>query len=136
MVSVSVAIPLQWDQKNRQDRELAARLALLEKAHAEREEATRVHAADALSMLQEWRSNRARLAHYDQSLIPLAAQRTQASIAAYRGAGGPLAAVLESRRNDIDTRLERLRLEMETARLWAQLTYLIPQTGPAAASTR
>ena len=27
MVSLNVSVPLQWDQKNRQDRELAARLA-------------------------------------------------------------------------------------------------------------
>lgn len=27
---------------------------------------------------------------------------------------------------ELDARMERLRLEMETARLWAQLTYLIP----------
>jgi hypothetical protein len=38
----------------------------------------------------------------------------------------PLIAVLEARRGEIDTRMERLRLEMEAARLWAQLEYLIP----------
>ena len=30
MVSLNVSIPLQWDQKNRQDREVSARLALAE----------------------------------------------------------------------------------------------------------
>lgn len=37
-----------------------------------------------------------------------------------------LTAVLEARRAEIDTRVERLRLEMGAARLWAQLSYLVP----------
>ena len=126
MVSVNVSIPLQWDQKNRQDRELAAKLATVEQMRAQREEETRMHAADALAMLQEWRSDRERLTRYDASLLPLAAERTRAAIAGYRGGSGPLGAVLEARRGEIDTRMERLRLEMEAARLWAQLNYLVP----------
>jgi len=126
MVSLNVSIPLQWDQKNRQDRELAAKLASVEQKRAEREEATRAHVAEALAMLQEWRSDRERLARYDSSLLPLATERTRASIAAYRGNAGTLTAVLEARRAEIDTRVERLRLEMGAARLWAQLNYLVP----------
>ncbi|AKU11574.1 putative outer membrane cation efflux protein [Azoarcus sp. CIB] len=134
MVSFNVSIPLQWDQRNRQDRELAAKLAVVEQMHAQREEAAREHVAEALAMLAEWRSNRARLTRYDGALIPLAAERTRAALAAYRGGTSPLAAVLDARRNEIDTRLERLRLEMETARLWARLNYLIPADHDVAAS--
>lgn len=126
MVSVGVSVPLQWDQKNRQDRELAAKLAMVEQVRAEREEATRMHVADVTAMLQEWRGNRERLQSYDALLLPLAGERTQAAVAAYRGGNGPLSAVLEARRGEIDTRMERLRIEMETARLWAQLNYLVP----------
>jgi len=81
-----------------------------------------------------WHGNRQRLEAYDRELIPLSQQRTQAALAAYRG-NGPLAAVLEARRMEIDTRTERLRLEMETAGLWAQLEYLIPATHDAIAAT-
>jgi outer membrane protein TolC len=126
MVSVNVSVPLQWDQKNRQDRELAARLAMVEQTRAQREEETRMHVAEALAMLQAWRSNRERLQRYDASLSPLAAERTKAAIAAYRGGTGPLSSVLDARRAEIDTSMERLRLEMDTARLWAQLNYLVP----------
>lgn len=126
MVSLNLSIPLQWDQKSRQNRELAARLATVEQMRAEREEGTRMHVAETLAMLQEWRSNRERLGRYDASLLPLATERTRAAIAAYRGATGPLTAVLEARRGEIDMRMERLRLEMDTARLWAQINYLIP----------
>lgn len=126
MVSVNVSVPLQWDRTNRQDRELAAKLALLEQARAQREEEVRMHVAQTLAMLQEWRSNRERLQRYDASLLPLAGERTQAALAAYRGGAGPLSSVLEARRAEIDTRMERLRLEMDSARLWAQLNYLVP----------
>lgn len=126
MISFNVAIPLQWDQKNRQDRALAAKLALVEKSRAEREETTRDQIAEARVMLQEWQSNRERLARYDTSLLPLAGERTRAALAAYRANSTPLSSVLDARRNEIDFRLERIRLDMETARLWAQLTYLIP----------
>jgi len=133
MVSINLSVPLQWDQKNRQDREVAAKLALLEQLRAQREEATREIAAQIRTGWQEWQSNRHRLAHYDSTLTPLAAERTRAALAAYRGGGGPLAAVLEARRMEIDLRMERLSLEMQTAGLWAQLEYLIPAESAAVA---
>ena len=136
MISVNLAIPLQWDQKNRQDREVAAKLAVLDQLRAEREDTTRMHVADALAMWQEWQSNHERLARYDSLLIPLAGERTRAALAAYRGASASLGSVLEARRMEIDTRMERLRLDMETARLWAQLNYLIPVGHATASASR
>ena len=125
-VSITLSIPLQWDQSNRQDRTVSAKLATFEQRRAELEEATRMHVAEDLAMWQEWNSNRERVERYDSILVPLTTERTRASIAAYRGASGSLTSVLEARRSEIETRLERLRLEMDTARLWAQLNYLIP----------
>jgi len=126
LVSIGVSVPLQWDQRDRQDREVAARQAQAEAAHAELEEATREHTAEARAMLQAWESDRARLVRYDDAILPLAAQRTQAALAAYRGNAGPLATVLDARRGEIDARLEQLRLQLDTARLWARLNYLAP----------
>ncbi|MCD6732256.1 MAG: TolC family protein [Burkholderiaceae bacterium] len=125
MVSVALSVPLQWDQENRQDRELAARLAKVEQARAEREEMTRAHLAETRRWFATWRSNLARLADYDATLVPLAAERTRAALAAYRGGRGDLADVLQARGMEIDTRIERLRIEMETAGLWVELEYLI-----------
>lgn len=125
-VFLSLSVPLQWDQKNRQDREVAARQAVVEQLRAERGDATRGHVAETLTMLQEWQNNRRRLGRYDTTLVPLATERTRAANAAYRGGGSSLMPLLEARRAEIDTRIERLRLAMETDRLWARLTYLIP----------
>ena len=126
MVSLNVSVPLQWDPKNRQDRELAAKWAAVEQARALREEQTRMHVAEVRAQLQEWRSNRERLLRYEAELLPLATQRTQVALTTYRGGNTTLTSVLEARRAEIDTRMERLRLEMDTARLWAQLNYLVP----------
>ena len=136
MLSVNLSMPLQWDQKSRQDRDVAAKLGLVEQARLEREEVTRGVFAEALTMLQEWRSDQSRLTRYTTTLLPLAAERTRASIAAYRGGNGPLKAVLESRLGEIDTRLEQLRLEMNAARLWAQLNYFVPVDPVTPSATR
>ena len=43
MISVNASVPLQWDQPNRQDREVAAKLAMLDQARAERGHASCAH---------------------------------------------------------------------------------------------
>lgn len=131
MVSINLSIPIQLDQKNRQDREVSAKLAAVEQMRAQREEAIRERVAEARMWLAQWQGNRDRLERYDSAQIPFATERTRAALAAYRGGGSALSAVLEARRMEIDTRLDRLRLEMETASLWAQLAYLIPAENPA-----
>ena len=126
MISVGVSIPLQWDQKNRQDRELGAKLALAERAKALREDILRAHTAEVRTMLNEWENGHERLARYERELIPLAKDRTQAALAAYRGGKADLNAVLAARRNEIEVRTQTVQLEMETARMWAQLNFLVP----------
>jgi len=126
MASINASIPWQWDPKNRQDREVSAKLATVEQLRAERADAIRNHIAEIRVMLREWRVNQARLRKYDDTILPLTKERTSAALAAYRGgaaAASTLSAVLEARRMEVDVQLERLRLDMETARLWAQLNY-------------
>ncbi len=126
MMSLNVSKPLQWHERERQGRVLAARLATAEQMHAQRVEETRSHVADARALLKEWQANRQRLERYSSSLIPLTAQRTTAAIAAYRGRTGSLNAVLDARVGEIDARASYVQLEMETASLWAELNYLVP----------
>jgi outer membrane protein TolC len=129
MVSLNVSIPLQWNEGRRQDRELSSKLATVEQLRAQLEEETRMHVAEARSMLVQWRGNRERLRRFADTLLPLASDRTSGAMASYRGGTGTLSAVLEARRAEIDVRLDEIRLELETARLWAQLNFLIPVNG-------
>lgn len=126
MVSVGVSIPLQWDRKNRQDRELSSKLALVEQARAERDDLLRTQVAETRSMFHEWENGRERLVRFEAELIPLANSRTTATIAAYRGGKSTLADVLLARRNEIDVRIQALQLQTDVARLWAQLNFLFP----------
>ena len=135
MVSLEVSIPLQWDQKNRQERELASKLAMVDQAKAEREEALRAHIGEVRAMVAEWENDRERLTRYEKQLIPLAKERTRASFAAYRGGKASLTELLLARRNEIDMRIQALQLETETARLWAQLNFLLPVEGDAPHAT-
>ena len=134
MISVGVSIPLQWHQRNRQDRELSAKLAQVEQAKAEREDMLRAHIAETRAMINEWENNRERHDRYKRELIPLANARTQASTAAYRGGKASLADVILARRNEIDVRIQALQLATDTDRLWAGINFLFPTTGFAAHS--
>jgi outer membrane protein TolC len=127
MISVALSVPLQWDRTNRQDRDLASKLALLDQARAEREDMLRAHVAELRAMIAEWENNRERSARYERELLPLASERTEATMGAYRGAKASITDVLLARRNEIDVRLQALQLEMDTARLWAQLNFLEPE---------
>jgi outer membrane protein TolC len=129
MISLNVSVPLQWDQQNRQDREVAAKLAMLDQARAEREDMLRAHVAEVRAMIAEWENDRERYARYEREILPLATERTQATLSAYRGAKASIADVLVARRGEIDVRLQALQLEMDTARVWAQLNFLFPDTG-------
>ncbi len=130
MASLGVSIPLQWDQARKQDRELSARLQRVEQVRLEREEMRREHLFEVQRLLANWRSNLTRLEDYDKTLIPLATERVHATEAAFRGGKTPLATVLEAQRMVTDTRLERLRIEKQSAAWWAELEFLIPEDLP------
>ncbi|MQA18447.1 TolC family protein [Rugamonas rivuli] len=131
MVSVGISVPLQWDRKNRQDRELAAKLAVVEQTKAERDEMLREHVAETRSLIIAWQSGRERIARYTHESLPLASERSRAVLAAYRGGKVTLADVLATRRGEVELRLQALEVELDTARLWAQLNFLFPEGGAA-----
>jgi cobalt-zinc-cadmium efflux system outer membrane protein len=132
MVSLAVSVPLPWDRPQRQDRELAARLAQVDALRAEREERAREHLAEFRRWEAGWQAGLAQLALINAERLPLAEQRIQTTLAAYRGGRTPLSEVLAARRMALDLRMERIDLHLSTARLWAQLAYLI-SAEPAAA---
>lgn len=127
MISIGVSIPLQWDQKNRQNRELTAKLALVDEAKARYEETLRNHEAEVRGWLNDWQTGKDRVARYRNELIPTARQRTEAALTSYRTGKSDLAGALTARRDEIDTRMQALTLEMETARSWAQLNFIVPE---------
>lgn len=135
MGSLNVSFPVPWDRGNRQDREVAAKLAQAQEARAKTEVISRNTRAMVAAKLAELQRNVDRLKRYDEKTLPLANAQADAALTAYRANTGTLSAVAEANHRTIDTAIERLTLEAKTARLWAELTYLIPlptaQTEPA-----
>ena len=132
MVSIGLSIPLQVNPGKRQDQEVAAKVAALAEVRASYEDALRAHEAEIRVLLNDWTAGKDRIARLNAELLSAARLRTQAALTAYQTGKGELTGVLAARRDEIDAGMQVLNLEMETARLWAQLNYLVPD--PAAAT--
>ena len=129
MLTVMVAIDLPWQQKDRQDRDLASRLAELEQVRAQKEDARRMHEAEVRGWLADYDAATRRLERFRTVLTPLAAERADAALAAYRGGRGELPAVLEAQRAITENELSIVSVETERAKAWANLNYFYPHEG-------
>lgn len=125
MLSVAVRIDLPlWGEK-RQDPLILARQKQLEQVHASREDARRMHEAEMRGELAAWETAQDRITRIEKQLLPLARERTEATLAAYRGGRGDLSAVLQARSNEIETRLTAIAQQAELGRAWANLNFLL-----------
>jgi outer membrane protein TolC len=123
MVSVGVSVPLPIARSERQDRDLAARLAQRDQARDQLEDARRRHTAEFNAMRLEWQALRERERDLEATLLPVVRQRTEALLAGYSSGQVSLLNVLEARRAEVDARVQVLDLERDAARLWAKLRY-------------
>lgn len=126
MFSVGVSIPLPINADQRQNREVAAKLASLSEARAKLQDAMAAEEAMLRVALSEWNIGKQRLQRLSQDLLPAAENRTQGALVAYSAGKADLASVLAARRDELDARMQVLLLEMETARSWAELNYHVP----------
>ncbi len=125
MVSLMVQMDLPLWAERRQDRDVAARLASLERARTLVAEARRSAEAELLLYLTDHESAQRRAQHHQHALLPTARQRTAAATAAYRGGKGALTAVLEARRAENEIAIDTLGAERERALAWANLRYAL-----------
>ncbi len=130
MVSLTLSVPLATSRADRQDREVAARNAALDRIRAEQDEARREQSARRAALEAEWRSALDRGALHERELLPLADERTRLALSAYRAGSGTLAALFEARRAELGARIDRLQLDTDAARAWAQLNTLFSGVTP------
>ena len=129
MVSVLVAIDLPIAAGRRQDRDIAAKQALAERARNASEDARRAAEAEARGLVADWETALARVNRYERSILPLARERVELALAAYRGGRGTLAGVLEARRAESEAQMSLAQALAERARAWAAITYLLLEEG-------
>lgn len=127
MVSIEFRIGLPLFGATRQDPTIASRLAAADQIGAEREDATRMHTAEVRKTLATWRSASARVQRYERELIPLADDRAEASLAAYRGGQGDLQASLAALDNAIEQRITYTGLQNTLGQAWAALHFAFPE---------
>jgi len=121
LVTLGVSIPLQLAPSQRQDRETAARLALVEKAEAELAEAERAAAAEYRALASDATRLEQRIQRYRAAVATPARQRTAAALAAFRSNQGPLTGLFEARHAEVEAERRLLTLEREQAKVRAQL---------------
>ena len=85
-----------------------------------------MHEAELRGLYADWQTAGVRIGRFEELLLPLARQRVAAALAAYRGGRGELGMVLEARRAESEARLGSLQAQLERARAWAKLNFLLP----------
>jgi outer membrane protein TolC len=131
LITLEVTVDLPLFTSTRQGPRHAAKLKELDAARALREDAKRKQAAEVQGMVADWESARAQARRIREELIPLAIQRKEAATAAYKSGTGPITAVLEARRMELDARLSLVQMEQMAAKAWAWLAFVYPITEPS-----
>ncbi|MGK6306166.1 TolC family protein [Variovorax sp. DT-64] len=123
MLSFGVGIPLPIAPGERQDRETAAKLALVDKAEAALAEATRAAAAEYQTLSSDAQRLQQRIERYQGGVAIPAEQRTAAATAAYRSNQAGLVTLFEARHAEVEAQRKILQLRRELAKVRAQLAF-------------
>jgi outer membrane protein TolC len=113
-------------------REIALMVAKRDEAHAARDEKLRGEVAQTRIMIDQWQHARDRRDRYAREIVPLAHERTQATVVAYRGGKAALTDVLAARRDETEAQMQSVEIEREAARMWAHINFALPDALPAA----
>ncbi|RSZ39909.1 MULTISPECIES: TolC family protein [unclassified Variovorax] len=123
MVSVGVSIPLPVAPGERQDRDTAAKLALVEKAEADLAEASRAATAEYRSLRSDAQRLEQRIDRYRTGVVVPAGQRTAAATASYSSGQGSLVSLFEARHAEVEAQRKLLTLQRDLAKTQIQLAF-------------
>ncbi len=123
MVSFGVSIPWPVSSAERQDRETASKLALVDKAEGMLAEAERAALAEYRSLSSDTQRLADRIERYQSSVVLPARQRTLAAMAGYRANQLTLAVLFEARHGEVEAQRKLVSLKRELAKSQAQLAY-------------
>ena len=123
MVSVQFSWDLPLFPGTRQNPNIAAREAQLNQLDAEREALAREHTQQLEEELADYQRLDRAVQRNQQSLLPLAREKVELSMASYRAGKGDLSAVVSARRELIEARLKQVDVEEQRALTNARLYF-------------
>ncbi len=123
-VSLSVSVDLPFFGENRQDRELAAALHERRAARKSKDALQARLESDLAAEHARWSELTRRLALYEQRILEQSAGQSKAALLAYQSDAGDFSDVMRGYIDDLDTRLEHIRLKVARARSYAEIANL------------
>jgi len=123
LVSFGVSIPLPVAPAARQDRETAAKLAMVEKAEAELAEARRAATGEHAALASDAKRLQERIDRFQSAVLQPLAQRTASLLAAYRSNQASLVMLFEGRHAEVEAQRRLLGLQKDLAKTQARLVF-------------
>lgn len=125
LATLQFSLPLLWNRADRQDRRLAEKLALAERARSLTLDAERELRAELTAALAERDTAQARNREHLERLIPAAHARLETARASYAAGTLPLAAVWQARRGVLEVEMEHWMIRADLLRAALRLEYLL-----------
>lgn len=123
-VSLSVTVGLPFFSGKRQDRKLAAALSERRAARYSQDELAARLRSELDAEYARWSDLTRRLALYETQILGQSKQQAQAALLAYQSDTGDFSDVMRGYIDDLNTRLEHIRLQVERAQSYAMLANL------------
>jgi outer membrane protein TolC len=123
-ISLSVTMDLPFFRKNRQDRKLAAALSERRAANESKEQLRRRLSSRLDAEYAQWHELTRRIELYERQILPQARDHARASLVAYQSDAADFADVMRGYIDDLNTRVDHIRLQVEQAQSYAALANL------------
>jgi hypothetical protein len=123
-ISLSVTMDLPFFRKNRQDRSLAAALRERSASEYEKSALLRRFASQLDGEYVHWQDLTRRVALYESLILTLSESQAQSALLAYQSEAGDFADVMRGYIDDLNTRLDHVRLQVERGQSYAMLANL------------
>lgn len=125
LATLQFSLPINWNRANRQDRRLAEKSALSDRAHSVTLDRERELNAELVAALADRDTAQAREHEHIERLIPAAQGRLESARAGYAAGKLPLSAVWEARRGALDVEIEHWMIRADLLRAALRLEYLL-----------
>jgi len=124
MAAVMITMDLPLFTRDRQDRRQAASIRQADAAHLDREDKLRALRSQLQRDYSQWQHLKTRNKLYVERLLPDAKANTQASMTAYQSGVGDFNALMRASINELEARLETLRVQVNQAQAQTRLLYI------------